>query len=52
MQYTQEAAGDVEEAVRDLQNLPDDQLKRLIEDENTFDEYFKNLSQVPVYCQI
>lgn len=54
MQYTQEAAADVEDAVRNLQNLPDEHLKRLIEDDNGFEEYFKALPQVtfgdyPVY---
>ncbi|CAL8073790.1 unnamed protein product [Orchesella dallaii] len=46
MQYTQEASADVEDAVRNLQNLTDEQLKNLIEDETSFEEYFKNLSQI------
>lgn len=46
MQYSQEASADVEEAVKNLQHVSDEQLKRLIEDDSAFDEYFKNLSQV------
>jgi len=46
MHYSHEASADVEEAVKNLEVLTDDQLSKLMNDEAAFEEYFKNLPQI------